>query len=68
MDWMLIEGVGVDAHAFVVRINKERREAMGLMCAPDTRCTVLGGIFMLCSQEYKKGVQNYIDRGNGRRR
>lgn len=27
-DWMLIEGVGVDAHAFVVRIKKECSEAM----------------------------------------
>ena len=38
------------------------------MCAPNTRCMVLGVFLCYGAMSIKEGVQNYIDRGNGRRR
>lgn len=38
------------------------------MFAPDTRCMVLGVFLCYAARSITEGVQNYIDRGNGRRR
>ena len=41
---------------------------MGLIFAPDTRSMVLGVFLRYAVMSITEGVQNYIDRGNGRRR
>lgn len=38
-------------------MNKERREAMGLMFAPDTRCTVLGVFLCYAARSIKKACR-----------